>query len=92
MKDAIREAIRRDIGGDTQQILSMHPVFDKIKFKHLLLPVYHSAFKFNDKVYQFLVNARTGEVQGERPYSKVKIAMLALLGIIIIGAIIYFTR
>ncbi|MFA6619057.1 MAG: hypothetical protein WCT23_08325 [Candidatus Neomarinimicrobiota bacterium] len=92
MKDDIREAIHRDIGGDTQQIISMNPVFDKVKFKHLLLPVYHSAFKFNDKLYQFLVNARTGEVQGERPYSKIKIAMLALLGIIIIGAIIYFTR
>ncbi len=92
MKEDIRKAIHRDIGGDTQQIISMHPVFDKVKFKHLLLPVYHSAFKFNDKVYQFLVNARTGEVQGQRPYSKVKIALLVLLGIIIIGAIIYFTR
>lgn len=92
MIDEIRKDVRQDIGGDTQQITSMNPVFNKIRFKHLLLPVYHSAFKFNNKVYQFLVNARTGEVQGERPYSKVKIALLVLLGLAVAAAIVYFTR
>lgn len=92
MTDEIRKDVRQDIGGDTQQITSMHPVFDKIRFKHLLLPVYHSAFKFNDKIYQFLVNARSGEVQGERPYSKVKIALLVLLGLAIVGTIILLSR
>jgi hypothetical protein len=33
-------------------------------------------------VYQVVVNARTGEVQGERPYSAWKIA--ALVGVILL--------
>ena len=36
------------------------------------------AYKFQAKVYQVLVNARTGEVQGERPYSAMKIALLSV--------------
>jgi hypothetical protein len=48
-----------------------------VTFLHLLLPVWMGAYRFQAKVYQVLVNAQTGEVQGERPYSSVKIAPLA---------------
>ncbi len=44
------------------------------------------AYRFQAKVYQVLVNARTGEVQGERPYSAVKIALLVAL--ILLAAVI----
>ncbi|MTI41190.1 hypothetical protein [Fulvivirga lutimaris] len=90
--DDIRRAIMRDIGGDTQRIISKSSRYDNITFKHILLPVYVSAFKFKDKVYQFFVNARTGEVQGERPWSWVKITLAVLLGIVVIGTIWYFTQ
>ena len=36
-----------------------------------------------------MINGRTGEVQGERPYSVAKI-VLAVLGVIAIGVGIYF--
>ena len=67
------------------------PVYDNITFKHVLLPVWISAYRFRDKVYRFLINARTGEVQGERPWSWMKIAALILALAVIIAAIIYFT-
>jgi hypothetical protein len=37
-----------------------------------------------------LVNARTGEVQGERPYSAIKIALLVISIVAVVGLIIYF--
>ena len=42
------------------------------------------AFTGSEKTYQFLINARTGELQGERPWSFIKIILiiLAVLGII----------
>jgi hypothetical protein len=43
------------------------------------LPIYISVYKFKKKVYRFLVNARTGEVQGERPYSVWKIIFTVIL-------------
>ena len=71
----IRLTVRRDIGGDHQRIHSLRTQYDNIRFKHILLPVWMSAYRFKDRVYRFLVNGRTGEVQGERPWSWVKITL-----------------
>ncbi len=79
MEPAIRASIRADIGGDEQQIHSMNISLSRVTFKHLLLPCWLGAYKFNQKLYQIAVNARTGEVSGERPYSAAKIAALVLL-------------
>jgi DNA-directed RNA polymerase subunit RPC12/RpoP len=83
--------VRADIGGDQQQIHSMDTQYSAVTFKHVLVPVYAGAYRFNDKVFQIIVNGRTGEVYGERPYSKVKIGclVLAILFLIILIAIIY---
>jgi len=56
-----------------------------VNFKHILLPVWMSAYKYKDKVYQFMVNARTGEVQGKRPWSVVKILLFVLILALIAG-------
>ena len=53
-------------------------------------PVWLSSYKYKDKVYRFLVNARTGEVQGDRPYSAIKIALLVISIVAVVGIIIYF--
>lgn len=79
MDGPIRSSIRRDIGGDHQRIHSVRTRYDDVTFKHLLLPIWISAYRWREKVYRFVVNARTGEVQGERPWSFAKIA-LAILG------------
>ena len=94
MDEGIRESVRRDIGGDHQRIASVKSSYDKIKFKHILLPVWLSAYSFRDRVYRILINARTGELQGERPYSAWKItgAVLAAIVIIAIIAIIASTK
>lgn len=92
MDGVIRQDIRRDIGGDEQRILTVSTAHKDVTFKHILLPVYISAFRYKQKLYRFLVNARTGEVQGERPYSWIKITFAALLALIIISTVIYFTN
>jgi LSD1 subclass zinc finger protein len=79
IQPTIRQTICQHIGGDHQQILTANTTYDHITFKHLLLPVWLSAYQYAGKTYRFLVNARTGEVQGERPYSWVKIAILILV-------------
>jgi DNA-directed RNA polymerase subunit RPC12/RpoP len=91
MTDYIEGLIRSEIGGDEQRITSMHVSYNHITFKHLLLPVWISAYRFRQRVYRFLVNARTGEVQGERPYSWIKITLAVLLGLAVIGVLVYFT-
>ena len=81
MDNRIYSAIRRDIGGDEQRVTSKNTSYSAITFKHILLPVYISAYRYNNKVYQILVNARTGEVQGDRPYSVWKILFFSIFSI-----------
>jgi hypothetical protein len=89
MAAAIETSIRHDIGGDEQRIQSARTEYRDITFKHILLPVWLSAYRFKDAVYRIFINARTGEVQGERPYSAWKIAGAVLLVLAIIGIMIY---
>ena len=77
MAPTITRSIERAIGGDRQRVDSQHTTYSDITFKHVLLPVWISAYRFGDKVFRFLVNARTGEVQGERPWSIWKIVAFA---------------
>jgi hypothetical protein len=90
MADAIHATICRDIGGDHQRVTSVNTFYDRITFKHLLLPVWLSAYRYRGKTYRFLVNARTGEVQGERPYSWIKITLAILAAVPFVAALAYF--
>jgi DNA-directed RNA polymerase subunit RPC12/RpoP len=87
----IESDVRTDIGGDVQQIYDLATRYSAITFKHLLLPVYAGAYRFNGKVYQIVVNGRTGEIQGDRPYSiwKITFLVLGLLFILLIIVLVF---
>ncbi|MEO1128612.1 MAG: primosomal protein N' (replication factor Y) - superfamily II helicase [Planctomycetota bacterium] len=87
MAPTIHEDIRRDIGGDEQRVSTKHTHYHDITFKHILLPLWISSYRYKQKVYRFIVNARTGEVQGERPWSFWKIFFAVLGGLAVIGVI-----
>ena len=91
MESGIRTSIQRDIAGDHQQITSVSTVYNDITFKHILLPIWLSAYRYNDQVFRFMINGRTGEVQGERPYSVIKIvfAVLAVIAVAVVGFLVF---
>ncbi|PSL42512.1 LSD1 subclass zinc finger protein [Chitinophaga niastensis] len=88
MDPVIRETICSDIGGDEQQIDRYGVAYNNLGLKYLLLPVWISAYRYNGRLYHFVVNACTGEVTGDRPYSWMKIVGL-IISIIIAIIIIY---
>jgi ribosomal protein S27E len=92
MDTVIRSMIRRQIGGDQQRIDSLQTKHSQITFKHVLMPLWISAYRYNEKPYRFLINGRTGKVRGERPYSIFKIAMAVIAALIALGLLIYFTQ
>ncbi|MFO0860624.1 MAG: hypothetical protein U0570_08705 [Phycisphaerales bacterium] len=92
MKPQIEATICADIGGDHQRISSMRSSYDRILFKHILLPMWVSAYRFNRKVYRVLINGRTGELVGDRPYSAWKISALVCAILVIVGIIILIAR
>ena len=89
MSATIDGAIRVDIGGDEQQILSKNTQYFDVTFKHILLPIYVGGFQYRGKAYRIVVNGRSGEVQGEAPISVWKVLIAVLLGLVILGVILY---
>ena len=87
MRRVIEGDVRRDIGGDVQQISSLDTQYGNVTFKHIMLPVWVAAYKYGGKTYRFVVNGQTGKVQGERPWSKVKIAIAVVVAAVVIGTI-----
>lgn len=92
MEPKIHRAICADIGGDHQRVSSKNTHYDDVTWKHILMPMWISAFRLNDRVFRVVVNARTGEVSGERPYSAVKIALFVLMIIAVIVGLVYLAR
>ncbi|HEX6014629.1 MAG TPA: hypothetical protein VFY87_23125, partial [Geminicoccaceae bacterium] len=84
MREVIAMDIRHDIGGDQQVIDRMEVDEGAPSFKHVLLPVWVAAFRFLGRPYRFVVNGRTGEVHGERPWSAWKIAGTVVLGLVLL--------
>ena len=92
MQPAIDAAIRRDIGGDVQRIHGQQTVVDDIRFKHLLMPVWIGSYRFAGKPYQIVVNGQSGEVEGDRPWSKWKIASAVALALLVLLALMQFQQ
>lgn len=92
MAPTIQNDVCRDIGGNEQRVLSVDTAYQNSAFQHLLLPVWIGAYRFQSKVFQVVVNARTGEVQGERPYSAVKIALLVAAVLVVIILLVMLGR
>lgn len=87
MDRMIERDVRFDIGGDQQRIHRIETAISDVTFKHILLPVWLAAYKYRGETYRFVVNGRTGRVQGERPWSVWKIAVAVLLGLILAAAV-----
>jgi DNA-directed RNA polymerase subunit RPC12/RpoP len=92
MADVIRSDVRRSIGGDEQRIASIETTWTDETFKHILLPVWMAAYRYNGKSYRFIVNGQTGEVQGERPWSMWKIAFAVLLVAGLVSGAVYLAE
>jgi len=81
MKRRTRAISKRDAlsgGGDRVHNLIMYnfELHDE-KWRYILLPVYVSAYKYRDKVYQMLVNGQKGTIGGQRPVSWPKVYLAA---------------
>ncbi len=85
MEGIIHRDIANDIGGDHQRIHQVNTRHSDTTYKHCLLPIWSAAFLYHDKPYRFVINGRTGEVQGERPYRywKIGLTVIAVLSCVI---------
>lgn len=83
MANVIERDVRFDIGGDRQRIHNIDTDISDVTFKHILLPVWLAAYKYRGTSYRFVVNGQSGRVQGERPWSAIKITIAVTLGLLV---------
>lgn len=89
MAPVIENDCERDIGGDVQRVHRVDTSYADITYKLLLLPVWIATYLYGGKPFQVLVNARTAEVVGQRPWSVWKITLAVLAGLLVVGAIVW---
>lgn len=85
MDEALRTEVRKRIGGDRQRIHRLASKYSAITYKHVLLPVWLMSYRYKDKPYQVVINAGSGEVFGERPWSVVKITLLIIFILLVVS-------
>ena len=84
LKDKIEQVIRKEENADHVRHLNVSTVYNDLKYKYLLLPVWLSSFKHNGKIYNFMVNGETGKVGGECPVSGWKVAIAIAIAILVL--------
>ncbi|GHV35486.1 hypothetical protein FACS1894187_08290 [Synergistales bacterium] len=92
LRGNIGRKIEHDNNANTSKVHHVDTTYQNVKYKYLLLPVWVSAFKYNDKTYQFVVNGQTGKVGGQTPISAIRVGIAVVLVAAVIGAIWYFSR
>ncbi len=91
-KDIAYNWVRQDIGGDTQRVATADIKLSNETFKHILLPVYISSYRYDGKEFRFYINGQTGVLSGNRPYSFWKIFFLILIILVVIGVFAIFAK
>ena len=92
MAAVIRTDVTRQIGGDEQKIHSVRTTYSNVMFKLVLLPIWIATYMYAGKQWQVMVNANTGEVHGQRPYSPVKIAVAVVAAVLVLAVVLLVWR
>ena len=80
----------RQVPGDTHRNLRVNTSLSQLTYKHVLLPVWVASYRYNNKPFQFMINGQNGKVQGDKPISWIKVAIVVVIVLAIIAAIMYF--
>jgi len=84
MEEQIDLTVRQDIGGNQQRVHSKNIHWYDMRFKYLLMPIWLLTVIYEGKPFQVCINGVTGEVQGRRPISKIKVAIAVLVALVVV--------
>jgi hypothetical protein len=73
--------------GDTYSGLAASTEFSHVGSDLCLLPIYVLSYRYQDKVYRFLLNGQTGKLTGDKPVSARRIALL-VVGVVVLILIV----
>lgn len=87
MAETIADDVRGAIGGDEQRVHRVDTSYSQAMFKLMLLPLWLATYSYSGKQWQVMVNANTGKVTGDRPFSALKIALAVIVALLVAALI-----
>lgn len=87
IREGTKKACYQDIPTNHVRNFSMSADFEDESWRYILLPVYIATYKFEDKMYQMMVNGQTGKIAGQKPVAWWKV-WLAIAGMLSPGLIL----
>jgi hypothetical protein len=88
MSQVVEDDCRADIGGDEQRVSGMDIAYSRAMFKLVLLPLWIATYLYGGRTWTVLVNANTGEVVGDRPWSVPKITAAVLAALLVVATVV----
>ena len=83
---------QRNVGaflpGDTHRGMQVSTNFSSVNSDLCLLPVYVLSYRYQEKLYRFLVNGQTGKIAGDKPLSWKRITGLIVGILLVIGILV----
>jgi len=70
--------------GDTNRNLTVSTNFSQVNSDLCLLPIYIASYKYQDKLYRFLLNGQTGRMAGDKPVSWQRVAILVTVIVVVL--------
>jgi|GEM_PF-5871018 hypothetical protein len=91
MGGVIRQDVRGIVkrGSDVLGAIKICTDYHDIQYRHMLLPVWTSSYRYKNKQYPFYINGQTGEITGSAPRSALKISIIVLVCLGLLAAL-YF--
>ena len=90
METELRELARKDVRKHYDEVRNVRiaPDYRDETYKHILIPVYSTAFTYANKNYTVLVNGQTGKIKGSYPKSPIKIGIIVAIIAAIVALLI----
>lgn len=87
MEDVIKREIVARYNADEVAYLNVNTIYNTVKFRYTLLPLWICRYKYKNKAYRFIVNGRTGRSAGKVPVSPLRVLAAVFIALAAIAAI-----
>ena len=86
-----QQNVAAHLPGDTHRDVRVSTGFSQINSDLILLPIYLLSYRYQEKLYRFMVNGQTGKVAGDKPVSPWRIGLAVGGGLIAaVAAVLLF--
>lgn len=89
MKGDIYNDIVNSYHADVVEYLNINTDYKNRRYRYILAPIWKCGYRYKEKLYNFIINARNGKTAGKAPVSPLKVSFVAIAAIAITFLILF---